>query len=170
MQILHDANDLSDDFLATCVDEYIRRVVATVRENPEFNKDTVHVTVDASQSYYDGEFTVKHKVQVGDSYDSNGYARAETDNAITGARSCINRLFVDRAHPPRKYSALLPAPEAQLTSVASDPLSHIGQEEVDADAAEFTPIPDQGEEQIHSDEESGASDLAGDEADDQAPR
>jgi len=160
---MNDSDNFSDTLLASYVDAYVRRIIDTVRENPEFNKDTVHVTIDASQCYYDGEFTVKHKVQVGDSYAGDGYARAETNNAITGARSCVNRLLVDRGNPPRKYSALIAAPEEQLTSVANDPLTFM-QEDVDADAAEFTPIEDQGEEQVHSDEESGASDLAGDEA------
>jgi len=158
-----DIKTIRDDELATVVDEYVKRIIALVRENPELNRDTVHITVDASQSYYDGEFTVKHKIQIGDSYSGDGYAQAVTSDAIQGARSCINRLFVDRCVPPKKYSAMLPAPEAQLTSVANDPLTFM-QEEVDADAAEFTPIEDQGEEQVHSDEESGASDLAGDEA------
>lgn len=106
-----DIKNIADDELATCVDEYFKRIINLIRENPEFNKDTVSIHVDTSQHYYDGEYTVRHKVQIGDSYGGEGYAQSETSDAVRGARSCINRLMVDRAVPPHKYSAQLPAPE-----------------------------------------------------------
>ena len=104
--------DFSDDFLATCVDEYFKRAVATVRSHEEFDRLTVHMAVTATQSYSDGEYTVKHEIRVGDSYDNNGqYADVVSNNALRGARMAVVRLMTDRESPPNKFSGLLSAPE-----------------------------------------------------------
>ena len=165
---MNEFDNINDSVLATYVDEYVRRAFNEVRRYEELHNQTIRVSIEASQSYHDGQFTIKHNIQVGDTYDNNGqYARHTSDNLVRGAHLCVMRLVTDMQTPPHKYSAMLPAPEPeQLTSVASDPLaglSVVGED--DADAAEFDPIDDCEEEQVSTETGSSEAVDTGDEAD-----
>lgn len=153
---MNEFDNITDSVLATYVDEYFRRAITEIRRYEDLNKQTVHLSVDAVQHYYDSEYTVKHNIQVGDSYSNDGiYAKHTSENLVRGAHLCVMRLVTDLQTPPKKFSALLPAPEEQLTSVVSDPFNEITQEDIDADAAEFHPLEDCTEEQVSSEAGSG---------------
>ena len=147
-------DNVNDAELATYVDEYCRRAISEVRRYEELNGQNIRISIEAAQYCHDAEFTVKHNIQVGDTYDNSGqYARHTSDNLVRGAHLCVMRLVTDMQTPPHKYSAMLPAPEQeQLTHVGSDPFN---QEDVDVDAAEFHPIEDNAEEQVSSETGSG---------------
>ena len=160
-------DNINDSVLATYVDEYCRRAINEVRRYEELNNQTINIGIAAIQYRSDGEYTIKHKIQVGDTYDNNGiHASVTSDNLVRGAHLCVMRLVTDLQTPPKSYSAMLPAPEEPLTQVESDPFDSIKQEDIDADAAEFHPIEDQGEEQVSSDTGSGTTTASRDEDDD----
>ena len=161
---MNDFDNINDAVLATYVDEYVRRAINEVRRYEDLNKQTIRISIEAAQSYHDAQFTVKHNIQVGDTYDNDGqYARHTSDNLVRGAHLCVMRLVTDLQTPPHKYSAMLPAPEPeQLTRVESDPITFM-QGNDDADAAEFDPIRDCEEEQVYSDTGSGEAADSGDE-------
>ena len=141
-----DPVEFSDVFLASCVDEYVRRAITVVRQHGELDKETTRVEITASQYGKDGEYKVGHKVQVGDNYGSTGqYAQVCSDNAIRGANLAVMRLVTDMQSPPKSYTPLLTAP----TPVTEQDNTFM-QEDVDGDAAEFHPIEDQGTEQVSS--------------------
>ena len=134
--------EFSIQFLATCVEEYIKRSIAVVREDPSLNDLGVNVNIMAAQYRHDGEYTIKHNFSLGDSYDKNGrYAHTCTNNCISGAYACVNRVHIDEQNAPNTYSALLPAPEVELVP-----------ENDDADTSAIYSPEDSGEEQVSSDE------------------
>lgn len=166
---MSELDNISDATLATYVDEYVRRAIREVRRYEELNKQTISINISALQYNVDGEFTIVHKIQVGDSYGSaNQFAQVSSDNVVRGAHLCVMRLVTDMQTPPKSYSALLPAPKEELlTSVASDPFADIEQETVDADAAEFHPVEDSEAEQVPSETRSGTTVASRDEDDDE---
>jgi hypothetical protein len=141
----------SDAFLATCVDEYCKRAFAEVRRYEDLNKQTVYLHIDALQYNHEADITIKHKVQVGDSYDNNGvHAQVLSDNCIRGAHLCVMRLVTDLQSPPKTFPALLIEHQAEPTPVTEQDNTFMQEDIVDGECAELDKTEDQGTEQVSS--------------------
>lgn len=105
-----------DSFLATCVDEYVKRIIQTARSQ-EYNEN-IHVNIGASQYRPDGEFAITHKVGAG-----YGESNVDSSNALEGVRIFVRRWREDKGMAPEFVRPMLPAPAptdyAEFTEVTS---------------------------------------------------
>lgn len=103
---------LSDSDLATCVDEYMKRIIAVARSQ-EYDKN-IFVSVVTSQYSPDGEYTIHHKV--GGGYDKQN---VESANALEGVRIFVRRWREDQGMAPQVVVPMLappaPAPEPEYS-------------------------------------------------------
>ena len=107
---MFDLDKMNAADLATCVEEYIKRAIATAREYEGLEKETVHLSISTSQYNSEAEFTIKHEARVGDNYGTGQYAQTSTNNLIEGVESCAHRLSMDKGKQPNVIGPLLPAP------------------------------------------------------------
>lgn len=101
-----------DTFLATCVDEYMKRIIQSAR-GQEYNEN-LFVSVTTVQYRPDGEFTIAHKVGAG-----YGESNVESSNALDGVRIFVRRWREDKGMAPEFVRPMLVAPTeyAEFTEV-----------------------------------------------------
>jgi hypothetical protein len=108
---------LTDTELATCVDEYVKRVIARAR-GMEYN-DSITVNITACHYQRNSDYEIMHQVDIGN------YPRvhkASGSNALQGVVRALHAYELDRADKPTTVTAMLPAPveEAEFEEVHED--------------------------------------------------
>ncbi len=98
-----DPTQFSDVFLATCVDEYMKRVIRRARVM-EYN-DNIEVSVDASQYRRDSDYEITHTVSFGYNKPS-----IKGNNCLHAVDRLVNRWREDQDLAPVTVTVMLPPP------------------------------------------------------------
>lgn len=109
-----DPSLLTNEELATCVDEFVQRALHIVRS---FDiSETVVVNVTASQYGPNSEYTIDHRVSIG--YSDN-YA-SKTNSLTTSAQNAVTRFREDKKNEPQTIRPMLAAPIPEPTETVVD--------------------------------------------------
>lgn len=99
--------NIDDDTLAECVDEYIKRAIAAVRGHELVDNMNAHIFISAIQCSKESEFSIEHQVTLGSDYSSKGIQKIKGNNAINAARTAVARMLMDAETPPTEVRQLI---------------------------------------------------------------
>lgn len=98
--------DMTDSELATCVDEYVKRIRARAA-SLGYDNGQINISVMAFGYQSEKEYEIDHSVTIG------GYSheiKVKSNNALAGVERAVARWREDNNFPPTKVQPMLCAP------------------------------------------------------------
>ena len=100
-------DNLTDEQLATCVDEYVQRVVNWARSNG-CDKE-ISVMISSFVYNQDSEYKVEHSLTIGSTYGGT-CSKSTSNNAITAVKQIVPAMQAVEVDMPRTVRTMLAAP------------------------------------------------------------
>lgn len=109
-----DPSLLTNEELATCVDEFVQRAIHIVRSYDI--SESVTIVIGATQYGQNSEYTIDHKVSIG--YVENYISK--TNSLTKSAQNAVTRFCADKLDEPQTIRPMLAAPIPEPTETVVD--------------------------------------------------
>lgn len=98
--------DLSDDQLARCSDEYVKRAIAQAYRDDDCASEYVSINIQTNVAARDASYKIEHVINFG----WNNSTRIASNNVIRDARVAVNRHMEDKRRPVTEVVPLIAGP------------------------------------------------------------